>query len=182
MAFEPRPAPILLPTLPLCYRSTVLDKCGQENRTPFLPSSQYRGQSFIPRASLVSPSSVLKSSVLGGSDQEDWAALSHLAPTQRVERALPQAQQAKNTGLSITPPCSLSHSMLGETSWKDLGLPSPPQCPLIEQRASLQEKQALSPLPASVQWPKVSTQGWRQTIKMESSTSDYLEQHGGVYT
>lgn len=110
MAFEPRPALILLPTLPLCYRSTVLDKCGQENRTPFPPSSQFRGYSFIPRASLVSPSSVLKSSVLGGSNQEDWAALSHLAPTQRVERALPQAQQAKNTGPSITPPCSLSHS------------------------------------------------------------------------
>ena len=102
--FHTPPPPHQLHLTEALFSTSVAKKTG----LPFLPAPSL-GAIVSPQEHLLSPlAQYCKSSILDG--QEDCAALSHPAPTQRVEEALPQAQQPKNTGPSIIPP-QLAHRM-----------------------------------------------------------------------
>lgn len=108
MAFEPA---LVLPH-PQLHVTEALFWTSVAKKTGFLfPQAPSLGAIVSPQEHLSSPlAQYCRTSILGRSVQEDWAALSHPAPTHTVEEALPQTQQAKNSGPSIIPP-QLTHSI-----------------------------------------------------------------------
>lgn len=102
---------------------------------------------FHPRRSrqlvfFILPRPFCRSSVLEGMTKRTRASLPHLAPTHRAE-ALPQAQQAKNTGSSIVP-SQLTHR--AEVSWEgQVRYQLSPHYALIEQEFHSRRNRLPSP-------------------------------------